>query len=305
MQVIIISSNSKTHKHWHLTRSKLLVLAAVLVSLVSISSYSFANWLHNNAKPAQFKPAPTTSLSSSSSFTSADVDKQTSAQDVPVTDFYARQLGGLQAETIRLRMFSERLAEIAGFDSAAFSLDEHPSLGGIDQDGMPLSSEALDRGIQQLSDELQTQEEALAALEQYLLTEDTIAASIPTGKPVEDGWVSSFYGYRIDPFNGKKTFHEGLDIAGRSGSDVLAVADGIVSWIGERGGYGGLVEVDHGNGYVTRYAHNKTIKVKKGDRVTKGETLALMGSTGRSTGPHVHFEVLRDGQHVNPYNFIK
>lgn len=302
MQVIIISSNSKTHKHWHLTRSKLLVLAAVLVSLVSISSYSFANWMHNNAKPAQFNPTP--SLSSSSTFTPSD-DIQASEDDATVTDFYARQLGGLQAETIRLRMFSERLAEIAGFDSAAFSLDEHPALGGIDQDGMPLSSEALDRGIQSLSDELRTQEEALAALEQYLLTEDTIAASIPTGKPVEDGWVSSFYGYRIDPFNGKKTFHDGLDIAAKSGSDVMAVADGIVTWVGERGGYGGLVEVDHGNGYVTRYAHNKTIKVKKGDRVSKGETLALMGSTGRSTGPHVHFEVLRDGQHVNPYNFIK
>jgi murein DD-endopeptidase MepM/ murein hydrolase activator NlpD len=302
MQVIIISSNSKTHKHWHLTRSKLLVLAAVLVSLVSISSYSFANWMHNNAKPAQFNPTP--SLSSSSTFTPSD-DVQVSEDDATVTDFYARQLGGLQAETIRLRMFSERLAEIAGFDSAAFSLDEHPALGGIDQDGMPLSSEALDRGIQSLSDELRTQEEALAALEQYLLTEDTIAASIPTGKPVEDGWVSSFYGYRIDPFNGKKTFHDGLDIAAKSGSDVMAVADGIVTWVGERGGYGGLVEVDHGNGYVTRYAHNKTIKVKKGDRVSKGETLALMGSTGRSTGPHVHFEVLRDGQHVNPYNFIK
>lgn len=302
MQVIIISSNSKTHKHWHLTRSKLLVLAAVLVSLVSISSYSFANWMHNNAKPAQFNPTP--SLSSSSTFTPSD-DVQVSEDDATVTDFYARQLGGLQAETIRLRMFSERLAEIAGFDSAAFSLDEHPALGGIDQDGMPLSSEALDRGIQSLSDELRTHEEALAALEQYLLTEDTIAASIPTGKPVEDGWVSSFYGYRIDPFNGKKTFHDGLDIAAKSGSDVMAVADGIVTWVGERGGYGGLVEVDHGNGYVTRYAHNKTIKVKKGDRVSKGETLALMGSTGRSTGPHVHFEVLRDGQHVNPYNFIK
>ncbi|MCX4193436.1 M23 family metallopeptidase [Methylophaga sp. OBS1] len=302
MQVIIISSNSKTHKHWHLTRSKLLVLAAVLVSLVSISSYSFANWMHNNANPAQFKPTPP--LSSSSTFTPSD-NVQVSEYDATVTDFYARQLGGLQAETIRLRMFSERLAEIAGFDSAAFSLDEHPALGGIDQDGMPLSSEALDRGIQSLSDELRTQEEALAALEQYLLTEDTIAASIPTGKPVEDGWVSSFYGYRIDPFNGKKTFHDGLDIAAKSGSDVMAVADGIVTWVGERGGYGGLVEVDHGNGYVTRYAHNKTIKVKKGDRVSKGETLALMGSTGRSTGPHVHFEVLRDGQHVNPYNFIK
>lgn len=304
MQVIIISSNSKTHKHWHLTRSKLMVLAALLVSLVSVSSYSFANWLNSNHPSSSSHPANPASLSTNSKFNPQD-DNQTAQQDESATDFYARQLGGLQAETIRLRMFSERLAEIAGFDSTAFSLDEHPGQGGIEQEGTPLSSDVLDKNIQQLSEELRHQQEALSALEQYLLTEDTIAASIPTGKPVEEGWVSSFYGYRVDPFNGKKTFHEGLDIAGRSGSNVLSVADGIVTWVGQRGGYGGLVEVDHGNGYVTRYAHNKTIKVKKGDRVSKGETLALMGSTGRSTGPHVHFEVLRDGQHVNPYNFIK
>jgi murein DD-endopeptidase MepM/ murein hydrolase activator NlpD len=304
MQVIIISSNSKTHKHWHLTRAKLIVLSLLLVSLISISSYSFANWRNASQKITPLVPVTTPSLSTNTAFSPSE-NTDTAEQDSSVSDFYAQQLGGLQAETIRLRMFSERLAEVAGFDTGNFSLDEHPGQGGIDQDGSPLSSEALDRGIQQLSEELRNQQQALAALEQYLLTEDTIAASIPTGNPVENGWVSSFYGYRIDPFNGKKTFHEGLDIAGKTGSDVLAVAEGIVTWVGERGGYGGLVEVDHGNGYVTRYAHNKTIKVKKGDRVTKGETLALMGSTGRSTGPHVHFEVLRDGQHVNPYNFIK
>lgn len=305
MQVIIISSNSKTHKHWHLTRSKLMILATLLVSLVSISSYSFANWMQNSNNSAQPDSAPHPSLSTNTRFTPQDQHTANATEDESLQDFYAKQLGGLQAETIRLRMLSERLAEIAGFDSTTFSLDEHPAQGGIDQQGSPLSSDALDRGIKQLSHELRSQDEALAALEQYLLTQDTIAASIPTGKPVEDGWVSSFYGNRIDPFNGKKTFHEGLDIAGKTGSNVLAVADGIVTWVGERGGYGGLVEIDHGNGYVTRYAHNKTLKVNKGDRVSKGETVALMGSTGRSTGPHVHFEVLRDGQHVNPYNFIK
>lgn len=303
MQVIIISSNSQTHKHWHLTRGKLMVLLALMVSLVSVSSYSFANWLNNPAS-SQLNPAIPVTQTSSNSTGSVDT-AQTAEQGESATEFYARQLGGLQAETIRLRMFSERLAEIAGYDSSAFSLDEHPGQGGIEKDGSALSSDVLDLSIEQLSEELRNQQEALTALEQYLLTEDTIAASIPTGKPVKDGWVSSFYGYRIDPFNGKKTFHEGLDIAARSGTNVQSVADGIVTWVGQRGGYGGLVEVDHGNGYVTRYAHNKTIKVKKGDRVNKGETLALMGSTGRSTGPHVHFEVLRDGQHVNPYNFIK
>jgi murein DD-endopeptidase MepM/ murein hydrolase activator NlpD len=219
--------------------------------------------------------------------------------------FYAKQLGGLQAETIRLRMFSERLAEVAGFDSSEFSLDEHPAQGGINTNGEHLDGDSLEMGISQLSDALRSQNEVLTSLEQYLMTQDTIAASIPTGKPVESGWVSSFYGYRVDPFNGKKTFHEGIDIAGKEGSEVLAVADGIVTWVGERGGYGTLVEVDHGNGYVTRYAHNKATEVEKGQRVARGETVALMGSTGRSTGPHVHFEVLRDGKHVNPYNFLK
>ena len=303
MQVIIISSNSQTHKHWHLSRGKLMVLLALMVSLVSVSSYSFANWLNNPVSSQLPSAIPVSQSSTDSAVTAAN--EQTAEQGESSTEFYARQLGGLQAETIRLRMFSERLAEIAGFDTSAFSLDEHPGQGGIEKDGTALSSDVLDLSIEQLSEELRSQQEALTALEQYLLTEDTIAASIPTGKPVEEGWVSSFYGYRVDPFNGKKTFHEGLDIAGRSGSNVLSVADGIVTWVGQRGGYGGLVEVDHGNGYVTRYAHNKTIEVKKGDRVKKGETLALMGSTGRSTGPHVHFEVLRDGQHVNPYNFIK
>jgi len=302
MQVIIISSNNKTHKHWHFTKAKLLVLMALLVCLISISSYSFANWVTN--KPITLTPTPVIPLVSSEQTTPESTEISALQQDA-IDNFYAKQLGGLQAETIRLRMLSQRLAEIAGFDTAEFTLDEHPAQGGLEDDGMILSSDALDSGIKQLSLDLESQGDTLAALEQYLITKDNIAAGIPDGKPVENGWVSSFYGYRVDPFNGKKTFHEGLDIAAKSGSPVTSVADGIISWVGNRGGYGGLVEVDHGNGYVTRYAHNKTIKVAKGDRVSKGEVLALMGSTGRSTGPHVHFEVLRDGQHINPYNFIK
>ncbi len=302
MQVIIISSNNKTHKHWHLTKAKLLVSVAVLISLISISSYSFANWLSTRTDNLSSSPAiPHISINQP---TSEATENSASQQDA-IENFYAKQLGGLQAETIRLRMLSQRLAEIAGFDTTEFSLDEHPAQGGIDEEGTILSSDALDSGIRKLSLDLESQGESLAVLEQYLITQDNITAGIPDGKPVENGWVSSFYGYRVDPFNGKKTFHEGLDIAGQSGSPVTSVADGIVSWVGNRGGYGGLVEVDHGNGYVTRYAHNKTIKVEKGVRVSKGEVLALMGSTGRSTGPHVHFEVLRDGQHINPYNFIK
>jgi len=303
MQVIIISSNSKSNKHWHLTRSKLVLLMALLISLISVSSFSFANWINQSESfSTPIVPVPTLS---------SDADRQplesvvTFSEHDEVHGFYAKQLGGLQAETIRLKMLSQRLAEIAGFDASEYFLNDDPAQGGISRLGLTLSGDAFDQGIEQLSLELESQENTLSALEQFLITKDTMTAGMPEGKPVEDGWVSSFYGYRIDPFNGKKTFHRGLDIAGKTGTSVVAVADGIVSWIGEKGGYGGLVEVDHGNGYVTRYAHNKTIKVAVGDRIAKGQQLALMGSTGRSTGPHVHFEVLRDGKHINPYNFIK
>ena len=145
----------------------------------------------------------------------------------------------------------------------------------------------------------------LDQLQDYLITEDNIKSAIPTGRPIKKGWVSSYYGYRVDPFSGKKVFHHGLDFAGKAGSEVVAVANGIVSWQGSRGGYGEMIEIDHGNGYQTRYAHNKKLVVKLGDRIKKGQAIALMGSTGRSTGPHVHFEILRDGKTVNPANFIK
>ncbi len=108
----------------------------------------------------------------------------------------------------------------------------------------------------------------------------------------------------MDPFTGHEAFHKGVDFAGSAGASVVAVAAGVVTWAGDRAGYGSLVEINHGKGYVTRYAHNESVLVSVGQTVTRGEQIALMGSTGRSTGPHVHFEVLRNGRQVNPLSFI-
>ena len=127
---------------------------------------------------------------------------------------------------------------------------------------------------------------------------------MPSGKPVDEGWLSSKYGKRNDPFTGKQDFHKGLDFAGKKGADVLAVGDGVVSWSGKRSGYGNLIEINHGNGYVTRYGHNQRHLVEVGDTVKKGQQVAMMGSTGRSTGPHVHFEVLHNGKRVNPAKYM-
>ena len=127
----------------------------------------------------------------------------------------------------------------------------------------------------------------------------------PQGRPVNSGWISSYFGKRTDPFTGKPANHTGIDFAGKLGDPVNAVAEGVVTWSGDRYGYGIMVEINHGNGYVTRYAHNSENLVAVGDEVKKGQTVALMGETGRATGPNLHFEVLRNGRRVNPVNFIR
>ncbi len=127
----------------------------------------------------------------------------------------------------------------------------------------------------------------------------------PSGWPSSGGWISSRYGYRRDPFTGRRAFHSGVDIANKPGSPIKAVADGVVTRAGREGAYGLMVEVNHGNGYHTRYAHASKILVDVGSRVSKGDRIAVVGSTGRSTGTHVHFEVFKDDKAVNPRKFLR
>ena len=140
--------------------------------------------------------------------------------------------------------------------------------------------------------------------DEVLVNEDIHTASQVRGRPVKWGWLSSPFGQRVDPITGKTAWHSGVDFAGRDGSDVIAVASGVVTFAGERYGYGKLVEISHANGFVTRYAHHKTLTVTAGEVVSKGETIGTMGSSGRSTGPHVHFEVLKNGRSVDPAAYV-
>tara|TARA_R110002049_G_scaffold275438_4_gene453519 strand:+ start:657 stop:1481 length:825 start_codon:yes stop_codon:yes gene_type:complete len=233
-------------------------------------------------------------------------DKSTVVQqeETDLQDYYAKRLGQLQAESIRLTALTEKLAEMAGVDISEFQLNTLPAQGGIDEIGESLLPELFKLEMSQLTDRFNRQDQQLTTIQNLFLREDNITSAIPQGRPIDGGWLSSSYGYRIDPFNGKRTFHSGIDFAAKEGTEVIAVADGIVSYIGERSGYGELIELDHGNGYVTRYAHNEKIIVKTGDRIKKGSAIALLGSTGRSTGPHVHFEVIREGTKIDPYKFV-
>jgi len=169
----------------------------------------------------------------------------------------------------------------------------------------PVLRPELDAQLELLSVTLDDRDTQLDVLAGLLFDAEAQAEAIPSGRPVTSGWLSSHYGYRNDPFTGKKAWHQGIDFAGKEGGEVIAVASGVVSWSGERAGYGTMVEVAHGDGLITRYAHNKENTVKVGDLVRKGETLALMGNSGRSTGPHVHFEVFKHGRPVDPSSYIR
>jgi murein DD-endopeptidase MepM/ murein hydrolase activator NlpD len=173
--------------------------------------------------------------------------------------------------------------------------------GSAQHTGVPDFLASLD----QLSAQVKDREQQLAVLENLLMSRNVQQAAEPAGAPVAGGYVSSVFGMRIDPFTGELAMHSGMDFAGSEGEAVEAVAAGVVTWAGPRAGYGNLVEIDHGNGYATRYGHNETILVQVGDVVKKGAHIALMGSTGRSTGPHVHFEVLYNGTPINPARFVK
>ena len=225
------------------------------------------------------------------------------------TQALARKLAAMQANMLRVNAAGQRLVEVAQLDEGEFAFDIEPAVGGpiteSDAEGELPNISELDAELTALGQQLDDRENQMQVLTDLLMASKLQAEVKPSGRPITSGWLSSLFGTRTDPFTGRKAQHYGLDFAGREGADVVSVASGVVTWSGKRYGYGQLVEVNHGNGYVTRYGHNKTNLVAVGDRVTKGDVIALMGNSGRSTGPHVHFEVLKDGRVVNPAKYIK
>jgi murein DD-endopeptidase MepM/ murein hydrolase activator NlpD len=219
-------------------------------------------------------------------------------------DAMAMRLGEVNAHVIRLDALGKRLTEMADIDSREFNFERDPPSGGPEGEGTSAQIPDLSAMLAQLEQRVDQRESQLAALENLILARELHQEIHPEGRPVANGFISSYFGERSDPFDGRDAFHKGVDFAGAPGSSVTAVAAGVVTWAGERSGFGKLIEINHGDGFVTRYAHNERTLVTVGDTVKRGEPVALMGSTGRSTGPHVHFEVLRNGRQVDPLSFI-
>ncbi len=222
-------------------------------------------------------------------------------------DALAVQMAQLQGQLMRLDALGDRLVAMADLSDDEFDFGAAPALGGPEDAvdaGAAYQPPGFADQLEDLAVRIDNRAEQLEVLESLLrgrnLEDDVYIA----GRPVRKGWISSQFGRRTDPFTGRQAWHKGMDIAGKEGAEVIAVGSGVVIWAGRRSGYGQLVEINHGNGYATRYAHNKEIIVKVGDIVSKGQAISLMGSSGRSTGPHVHFEVLVNNRQVNPARYV-
>lgn len=218
------------------------------------------------------------------------------------------RVANLKAGMMRLDALGEQVAQIAKLDNGEFDFSRPPALGGPELLVSKVDAVAGHRSVYQILAEMEALLEdrtgQFSVLGEQLVAREMQHDAFVTGRPIKRGWMSSRFGHRTDPFSGKQAWHNGVDFAGKSGADVISVAAGVVTFAGSRYGYGQIIEVNHGNGFETRYAHNKTNLVKKGDVVKKGQAIAEMGNTGRSTGPHVHFEVLKNGKAANPERYI-
>lgn len=235
-----------------------------------------------------------------------DTVKKRAAANV---DALTSRMGLVQAHVTRLDALGQKLVKMAKLAPEEFNFNVAPAIGGPENPATQFPSlklPELDTAVAELSEVIVSREQRLLAMENLLLDRKLQKEVYPTGRPVrKGGWISSYYGMRNHPLTGKREKHKGVDFASRRGAGIYAVASGVVTYSGKRWGYGTMVEVSHGNGYKTRYAHNQLNIAKVGETVRKGQLIANVGSTGRSTGPHVHFEVLKNGRQTDPLKFIQ
>jgi len=235
---------------------------------------------------------------------------QAGGHDLPLTGRQVQaltlNLAELEARMTRLDALGQHLTAIAGLEEGEFDFSEPPALGGpmAQDDSFRRAGGGLGGNVGRFAAQLADRERQLELLESLLENRKLERQASPSGLPVKKGYLSSRYGWRTDPITGEQTMHAGVDVAGRRGSEVVATASGVVTWAGRDAGYGNLVEISHSDDLVTRYAHNKENLVQAGDIVRKGETIALMGSSGRATGSHVHFEIYKNGRSVDPSSYV-
>ncbi|MFV1921633.1 MAG: M23 family metallopeptidase [Methylotenera sp.] len=244
----------------------------------------------------------------------AQLEKSISSSQMHL-DAYAKQIGELQARIMRLDAQNQRLVKLAGVKDDSSKKTNiadlepvgdlmKPNYGGPLINARPMTELDLQDAITKLVSAVGSRDEYMSSVEADVLQNSVLKDMLPNSKPISAAYKSSSYGWRIDPFNGTKAFHEGLDFTANTGTPIRAAADGIVSTATRTAAYGNLIKLNHGAGLETRYAHASKLLVKKGERVVKGQTIALVGSTGRSTGPHLHYEIRLNGHPLDPRKYL-
>ncbi len=312
MKILLLSN--RHHKYGSISISPWLLSGIFFLALVGASMTS--SWVgynlgHEEGVEQGEQSVRFASITGSALKSSIEEQRKEWEQNKKLTQDHinvlALKLGELQSHIVRLNALGERLTKMGKFDKDEFDFKKVPARGGVDTGsaGKFVELSELVEDMDTLSRVIADREIKLNVMEELIMNRELQKEVYPSGQPVNGGWISSSYGERLDPFTGSKTFHDGVDIAGNVGTRVAAVGSGIVIFAGEKQGYGKVVKIHHGNGYVTLYAHNSKLLVHVGDYVTKGQRIAAMGSTGRSTGPHLHFEVHLNGHTVDPQTYLQ
>lgn len=301
MNIIVVSGKLAQARTITLTGTQIVTLFALLVIAGMVAASAIAYFAVRHASAL----APLLGMQAADQGTSGGQEAQAYMQET--IHALAVRMGQMQAQLLRLDGLGERLARLAGIKPQEFSFDQPPGQGGAITH-LPqhtLSVGQLADQLNELTRLLSHRSDQLHILESVLLESQLVRQLVPSMRPVDGGWLSSGFGWRIDPFTGQRAIHEGVDFVTPVGTPILAAAGGVVVTSEHHPEYGNMIEIDHGNNLVTRYAHASKRLVEVGAIVLRGQKIGEVGNTGRSTGPHLHFEVRRNGVALNPARFLK
>lgn len=302
MNIILISDRFGQAKSLTLTRSHLLMgllLLLMMVILLAVTLNHFAGEVADKINYPILRNVLQNPEAKRNHKIQAHLNKN--------LDFMAAKVGKMQVQLFRLNELGRRLVDLYGIDPQELSFDQLPGQGGIDREirEQDLSLDELNQTLHSVARSLRDRADKLAVLDSLLLGDRIEQEMLPSAMPLETDWFSSGFGVRIDPFTGKKSFHEGVDFPAKMGTPIKAAAGGVVVFSARHPGYGNMVAIDHGNELVSRYAHASRLLVNVGQVVLKGQKIAEIGSSGRSTGPHLHFEIRHNDIPLNPSRFLK
>ncbi|MHB0985838.1 MAG: M23 family metallopeptidase [Sulfuricella sp.] len=301
MNVILVSGKLAKGKTWALSHGQVMAVAAGFLVFPLLLAVFFTYMLLFHA--ADIPHPYLQSLVLSAQRSEAAKNQAYMRENLNVL---AVKLGQMQSQMLRLDSLGERLAKLSGIGKQEFNFDKAPGQGGPESSvpARDMSMDELSQQLDALMRKLDNRSDQMGLMDAMLVQREAKKVALPSGRPVTTGWYSSNYGWRIDPFTGQKAYHEGVDFMADTGAPIYAAGGGIVVYSDTYAGYGNMIEIDHGNGLISRYAHTSKMLVKVGDVVMKGQKIGAVGSTGRSTGPHLHFEVRYRGAPQNPEHYL-